>query len=900
MSALVNRTSTHVFRICLATLIGVALLSTGSVAQTVIDAPIKIPLVKTTIGTGSSSYEKLGIYASIGGGTPGLFEFDTGGTGFFAVISSGQANPTPWWGPNVVSNGTPFVQPYTSGFDYTGQIVKAPVSLYGSATDTTPVIVSGADTLVGRTDSIANSKTKKTLWPPPASLPPVDQTYFGDFGLNLSGNPNAPGVVNILEQLSYTNGVIGGFIVHAGAHNDKSSPYLQVGLTQQELASFPILFKIQPQGHGTVPVSGLPYYPLQVFSGILKLYDSAQKQQFSQSLVGVTLDTGNQTPVIFNAGNVVPQVFLSQQGQSTILLPGSYVSLVGSSQAGSFDIFDKLQTGTIEGVNKVDVATPKSNILSFNVGLPIFEQYDIVFDFKDGLVGFRPVGPVQIPLKVVNIGTPKAPEYKLGIYVGLGGGAPKLYEFDTGAAGFFAAYKDTETPWWTKESWVSTKNRFLMSYSSGITYQGEVVATQVSIYASDAPGAVPVASVSADVGKIDRATGKKVKHWDEDLSSGTPPLYTHFYGDFGVALYQNACAPKKPLHAILPQLGSRKTTLGRGFSLTMGDYANPAPVLQIGLTDDDVTQYPQAFTMNPASGTQAGTFPVGGSSTFAQDLLSGAMILDAGYADQSTQSLNMVLDTGAPSTEIHTVPGGITMPNDIRNLQLTATDTSPQTETVLQYQTGPLKGKNAANPTTKVNPSFPTGYINSGLNFFFQNDVMFDLDGGEMGLLPVALTQTISFPPISGKAYGDAPFPTKATASSSLPLTYIWSGPISISGNTVTLTGAGNARIRTSQAGSSHYLKAADVVTTFTIAKAPQQITFPVAPDQTVGGIYALNATASSNLAVRYTLVSGPAKLSSSGVLTFTGAGAVTVQASQSGNVDYNPAAPVTQSIVVK
>jgi len=50
--------------------------------------------------------------------------------------------------------------------------------------------------------------------------------------------------------------------------------------------------------------------------------------------------------------------------------------------------------------------------------------------------------PCTVPLKLVNInaGSGKPAEYKLGIYVGLGGGAPQLYEFDTGGPGFWAAY----------------------------------------------------------------------------------------------------------------------------------------------------------------------------------------------------------------------------------------------------------------------------------------------------------------------------------------------------------------------------------------------------------------------------------------------------------------------------
>jgi hypothetical protein len=63
-------------------------------------------------------------------------------------------------------------------------------------------------------------------------------------------------------------------------------------------------------------------------------------------------------------------------------------------------------------------------------------------------------------------------------------------------------------------------------------------------------------------------------------------------------------------------------------------------------------------------------------------------------------------------------------------------------------------------------------------------------------------------------------------------------------------------------------------------------------------GSMALNATASSNLAVAYTVISGPATVAGN-VLTFTGAGSVTVQATQVGNIDFFAAASVDQTFCI-
>src|SRR5262249_10303094 len=62
--------------------------------------------------------------------------------------------------------------------------------------------------------------------------------------------------------------------------------------------------------------------------------------------------------------------------------------------------------------------------------------------------------------------------------------------------------------------------------------------------------------------------------------------------------------------------------------------------------------------------------------------------------------------------------------------------------------------------------------------------------------------QTITFSALSGKTYGDAPFAVSATASSGLAASFsIFSGPATILGNTVTITGAGTVVVRASQAG---------------------------------------------------------------------------------------------------
>lgn len=76
--------------------------------------------------------------------------------------------------------------------------------------------------------------------------------------------------------------------------------------------------------------------------------------------------------------------------------------------------------------------------------------------------------------------------------------------------------------------------------------------------------------------------------------------------------------------------------------------------------------------------------------------------------------------------------------------------------------------------------------------------------------------------------------------------------------------------------------------------KTAQTITFPPITDQSVGTSFPLSVTTSSGLPVAL-VVSGPANFAS-GALTLTGPGAVSIQATQSGDGYYLAAAPVTRT----
>lgn len=78
--------------------------------------------------------------------------------------------------------------------------------------------------------------------------------------------------------------------------------------------------------------------------------------------------------------------------------------------------------------------------------------------------------------------------------------------------------------------------------------------------------------------------------------------------------------------------------------------------------------------------------------------------------------------------------------------------------------------------------------------------------------------QTISFTGMGVRPFTADPITLDAFSSSGLPLTYVVvSGPATIAGNQLTLTGAGIVTVRAMQAGNESYLPAADVERTLTV-----------------------------------------------------------------------------------
>lgn len=166
------------------------------------------------------------------------------------------------------------------------------------------------------------------------------------------------------------------------------------------------------------------------------------------------------------------------------------------------------------------------------------------------------------------------------------------------------------------------------------------------------------------------------------------------------------------------------------------------------------------------------------------------------------------------------------------------------------------------------------------------------------------IQQTIDFGEIPTKTFGDLPFSLPKTSSAGLALQYKSINPevATVSGNKVTIKGAGKTDIVASQDGDATHYAATPVTRTLTVNKAAQVITFDHIKEQ----VYAENSMpiplrqeTDKGLPVSY-IVEDESIASVDGYnLNILKPGTTTITASQVGDKNYLPAKSVSQTLTV-
>jgi hypothetical protein len=333
-------------------------------------------------------------------------------------------------------------------------------------------------------------------------------------------------------------------------------------------------------------------------------------------------------------------------------------------------------------------------------------------------VAAEPPESVAVPLHVVPLSNGGS---KIGIEVSLGGGPKRLYEFDTGASGFYAAGNDA---WWPSYEPLPA-GPITQQYASGVTYVADKVRTKVAI-----PSDHGDVEAELDVARITDGYGGPLgpqtdSIWNEDVAQGKPPLYGAFFGDFGGDLRF-----KDGLASLLPQLPGN---LSSGFIVELGCNGRSGPRLILGLTDASRARFRTRVAMQPGTGE---TFPVSGLPTYAQQIIVADYELSFRGVVQRFAS-GTLLDTGAPTTVIGESRDLKVDPALVRNGTLAPTTyvsvvaPGDDGDLDLAFRAGMVPGVNEVE--VKDNGE---GYVNLGLVPFFRYDVMFDVENGLVGFLP--------------------------------------------------------------------------------------------------------------------------------------------------------------------
>src|SRR5579862_2791032 len=171
-------------------------------------------------------------------------------------------------------------------------------------------------------------------------------------------------------------------------------------------------------------------------------------------------------------------------------------------------------------------------------------------------------------------------------------------------------------------------------------------------------------------------------------------------------------------------------------------------------------------------------------------------------------------------------------------------------------------------------------------------------------------SQTIGFTSSapSNAANGGPAYTVSATSDSGLPVNFsiaaASAGVCSLSGSTVSFTGAGTCSVDADQPGNGSYSAAPQAHQSFAVGTGSQTISFTSsAPSSAVyhGPTYTVAASSDSGLAVTLSIdatSSGVCAISGSTV-SFIGAGTCLIDADQAGNANYDPAPEAHQSFAV-
>jgi hypothetical protein len=346
-------------------------------------------------------------------------------------------------------------------------------------------------------------------------------------------------------------------------------------------------------------------------------------------------------------------------------------------------------------------------------------------------------------------------------------------------------------------------------------------------------------------------------------------------------------------------------------AIVAGQAITPSPTVQVEEQGLPFSQSGIALDVTPTAGTLIGTSSqttgVTGLATF-----NGLSVASAESAEALTANLTLssaiTLSTVSTAFDVATPPPTVTFTSPTSGpatggTAVTLTGTHFANTSMVKF--GTTSASFTVDSSTQITATSPAGAVNTV-------DVTVTAPGGTSAVSTsdqftyVLATKTINFtPPASPVSVGNTATLT-ATASNGDPVTFtVTSGTASlqtVSGITsITYTNAGSVTVTANSAANGIYAAATPVSYTVSIDQTAQTISFPqpLSPLTYSAGLKTtLTASATSGLAVRYQVLSGPASVSGA-ILSYTAPGTVVVEADQPGDSIYSAATPMQRTIVL-
>lgn len=478
----------------------------------------------------------------------------------------------------------------------------------------------------------------------------------------------------------------------------------------------------------------------------------------SQVSGGVRVSGTGNTPL----GNGLIATSLSQTGTST---PGALGSAVN----------------VYPGAYKLGGATP----VALDEATPFGTSGGVANPFQ----GFS--YSVTIPLSWVNSApSGTTPTFRLGLNASFPNSLNKgsyTYLLDTGSTGIYVPWQIA-----TGGSVPPGGTTFSQDYGSGITYTAVNQANILQF--TDPQGNDYGVQGMVNYGSIVQSSIWTDQSLAQDLQSGTPPDQNAFWGTFGMDTQASTTSPGSLFNSLIQMPGN----LGKGFIINSGgaaifQYANqlnpsdwvrgvippsllaqlniPIPTLTIGLNSYNRNGFqmisPPTVILTGKSPIAPQTYTNPDGSTYSNGTFVPTVLNDKSYNSTITitgpggpplpysttgTSIYTVFDTGESDSTLYTdipnvpnslindqfyVNAGLNFVQTMPNPQPSATNPSPPTTnlTFLNFVTGTTSNLNQVAYTPANRNSF-----NTGIAFFLQFQVMYDIQNTAMGFAPTGVS----------------------------------------------------------------------------------------------------------------------------------------------------------------